>query len=76
MFDDLVRLVFPLFGMGVVALWIAGSFLNGILNHLRLHRALELRAAERIALVERGLDPRTLAPLSATIPSPGEAARG
>lgn len=69
--EEAIRLMIPLLGFGVLALWIAGRFVARIVESWRVHRALELRMAERLALVQRGVDPATQAPLTPSRPGSG-----
>lgn len=72
MFFDWYEVLIPVLGFGTVALATLAALIAGVVNHVRLNRALELRMTERIALIERGINPQTLAPLSTR---PGEDVR-
>jgi hypothetical protein len=64
MIHDLIELLIPLLGFGTIALGIAAALIAGVVNNVRIQRALEYRMAERIALIQRGINPQTLAPLT------------
>lgn len=64
MFDDFLRLLLIPLGFGVAGFWILCRWTTGMVDRWRLHRAMELRMEERLALVTRGIHPNTLAPLS------------
>lgn len=63
MFDEAFDLLILVLGFGAIAIVLAAGLFTAIMNHFRVCRALELRMEERLALVERGIHPQTLAPL-------------
>jgi len=77
---DLSEVVAPIVVFAIPIVAIVGGITAGIVRTISRHRLIELAQRERIAMIERGLDPSKLPPLpiSADFGSPlapGESAR-
>lgn len=80
--DSQVEVLVPLFALAIPIVAIIGGIAAGIAKTMSRHRVIELAQRERIAMIERGLDPSKLPPLpladvdeAAPLLPPVEAAR-
>ena len=62
-FEPSADLFVPLFALAIPIVAIVGGITAGIVKTVSRHRIIELAQRERIAMIERGLDPSKLPPL-------------
>jgi hypothetical protein len=70
-FDSNVFVPMMIFALPIIA--VAGGITAGIVKTISRHRLMELAQRERIAAIERGIDPNKLPPMTAMMSDSGDA---
>ncbi len=70
-FDSGLLVPMMIFALPIVA--VAGGITAGIVKTISRHRLMELAQRERIAAIERGIDPNKLPPMTAMMSDSGDA---